>query len=100
VNKNVWAIRSSDEPISFCVIEPPYRAFHTFLAYIQSPRIRSLGIPETIANYDASLPNSALDSSRSLAAAFCRRDTGNGRRVRVRLFCTLERAGLTADRTI
>ena len=71
VNKNVWAIRSSDKPVSFCVIEPLYRAFHTFLAYIQSPRSLSLGIRETMANYGASLPNSALDLPRSLAAAFC-----------------------------
>jgi predicted Ser/Thr protein kinase len=32
VNKNVWAIRSSDKPVSFCVIEPLYRAFQPFHA--------------------------------------------------------------------
>lgn len=28
VNKNVGTIRTSDEPVAFCVIEPLYRAFH------------------------------------------------------------------------
>lgn len=42
VNKNVWAIFSSDEPVSFCVIEPLYRALHALLAGIQSPRILCL----------------------------------------------------------
>jgi hypothetical protein len=57
VNKNVGTILSSDEPVSFCVIEPLYGAFHPFLAYIpvSTRPVRSRLLPGIWQNYDARL---------------------------------------------